>query len=202
MKKESLILIFQKKPEEGHVKTRLAKTIGDKKAVEVYQYLLSHTYQQVALLKIPTLVFFEREIQPEYLTNKDFEGTIQSIGNLGDKMKAAFQQAFDQGYRHVLIIGTDCWELRADILEEGLKALNTHEVVIGPAKDGGYYLLGMQKMYRSLFENINWSTSTVFSDTMKEVRNLELEAYVLEVLSDVDTYEDLDNKVKIILDIA
>jgi rSAM/selenodomain-associated transferase 1 len=117
-------------------------------------------------------------------------------------MKAAFQQAFDQGYRHVLIIGTDCWELRADILEEGLKALDTYEVVIGPAKDGGYYLLGMQKMYRSLFENINWSTSTVFSDTMKEVRNLELEAHVLEVLSDVDTYEDLDNKVKTILDIA
>ncbi|MEX2592354.1 MAG: TIGR04282 family arsenosugar biosynthesis glycosyltransferase [Anditalea sp.] len=201
MKKEDAIIIFQKKPERGKVKTRLAKTIGDEKAVEVYQYLLDHTHQQVALLHVPTFVFFDKEVQPEFLRNRNYHSAIQSPGNLGEKMKSAFQEVFDQGYQKAVIIGTDCKELEAEILSGAINSLESHDLVIGPALDGGYYLLGMKKIHPPLFENKEWSSSTVFSDSMKDVKNLGLDTCILKELSDVDIYEDMGDRLKVILGI-
>jgi rSAM/selenodomain-associated transferase 1 len=201
MKKEGAIIIFQKKPERGKVKTRLAKSIGDKKAVEVYRYLLDHTHQQVALLNVTVFVFFEKEVQAEFLPNNNYHSAIQSKGNLGERMKAAFQEIFDQRYQKAVIIGTDCMELEAEILKEALHSLEFHDLVIGPAKDGGYYLLGMKKVHPALFESKSWSTATVFSDTMEEAACLGLRVDVLQRLSDVDIYEDLDKTIKVILGI-
>ena len=199
--KESALIIFQKKPERGKVKTRLANTIGDEKAVEVYQYLLDHTHRQAALLKVPTFVFFEKEEQPEYLLNNNYHSALQESGNLGDKMKAAFRKVFEQGYRKIIIVGTDCLELDAEILNQAFYLLQSHEIVLGPAKDGGYYLLGMKKLYPRLFENKNWSTSTVLSDTMNDIKTLALNVHLLKELTDVDIYQDLSEGLKDILGI-
>jgi len=194
--KESALIIFQKKPELGKVKTRLANTIGDEKAVEVYRYLLDHTHRQVALLEVPTFVFFEKEEQPEYLLNSNYHSAIQGTGNLGDRMKAAFLEVFEQGYKKIIIIGTDCLELDAEILDQAFLSLETNKVVLGPARDGGYYLLGMKELYQRLFENKNWSTPTVFSDTVTDIKALGLNFHLLNELTDVDIYQDLGGELK------
>jgi rSAM/selenodomain-associated transferase 1 len=199
--KESALIIFQKKPELGKVKTRLANTIGDEKALEVYQCLLDHTHREAALLGVPTFVFFEKEEQPEYLVNNNYHSAIQASGNLGEKMKAAFTKVFELGYERVVIVGTDCLELDVETLYQAFQSLETNEVVLGPAKDGGYYLLGMKRLYRRLFENKNWSTPTVLSDTVTDIRDLGLNLYLLKELTDVDVYQDLSTELKDILEI-
>lgn len=199
--KESALIIFQKKPELGKVKTRLANTIGDEKALEVYQYLLDHTHREAALLGVPTFVFFEKEEQPEYLVNNNYHSAIQARGNLGEKMKAAFTKIFELGYERVVIVGTDCLELDVGTLYQAFQSLETNEVVLGPARDGGYYLLGMKKLYPRLFENKNWSTPTVLSDTVTDIRDLGLNLYLLKQLTDVDVYQDLSGELKDILKI-
>ena len=194
--KKSALIIFQKKPEPGNVKTRLANTIGNKKAAEVYRYLLDHTHRQAVLLGVPVFVFFEKEEQLEYLLNHNYYSALQAKGNLGDKMKAAFWEVFQQGYKKAVIIGTDCLELEAEILNEAFHALESHEVVLGPALDGGYYLLGMKKLYPQLFENKNWSTSTVLADTMADIDRLGLNVHLSKTLADVDVYQDLSENLK------
>lgn len=198
---ESTLIIFQKKPALGKVKTRLANTIGDEKALEVYQYLLDHTHREAALLGVPTFVFFEKDEQPEYLLNNNYHSATQARGNLGDKMKAAFTEVFELGYKKVVIIGTDCWELDVETLYQAFQALETNEVVVGPARDGGYYLLGMNRLYPRLFENKNWSTATVLSDTVTDIRDLGLNLHMLKELSDVDVYQDLSEELKEIIGI-
>jgi len=196
MKEEGALIIFQKKPESGKVKTRLAKTIGNKKAVEVYDYLLKHTHQQVARLDIAVFVYFEREVQPEFLLKRKYYGSLQSNGNLGNRMKNAFDEVMGKGYQSVLIIGTDCLEISPDLLRKALQALESNDLVIGPAHDGGYYLLGMNKLHPTLFEGMNWSTPTVFDDTMKAAAELGLKVEVLQRLSDIDVYEDMGKELK------
>ncbi len=158
--------------------------------------MLDHTHRQAALLDVPTFVFFEMEEQPEYLLNSHYYGALQIGADLGDRMKAAFREVFQQGYKKVVIIGTDCPELDAETLDEAFDALESEEIVVGPAKDGGYYLLGMKGLNDSLFEDKNWSTSTVFSDTMADIRRLGLSVHLLKTLSDVDVYQDLSKDVK------
>lgn len=196
MKKGAVVLIFQKNLVEGNVKTRLARSIGKAKALEVYQYLLTHTHQQVALLNTSALVFFENKIDGGFLNKPNFSGVIQTGEDLGERMNNAFQQAFDWGYTEAIIIGTDCLQVNSHILKEALNALKTHEMVIGPAKDGGYYLLGLSKMHVTLFEDKEWSSPTVYTETINEAKKLGLHTFVLPVLSDIDTYEDLGDQEK------
>ena len=196
MSKEAAIIVFQKKPEAGKVKTRLATAIGDEKATEVYQYLLDLTHRQLARVDIPVFVFYEKEIQSEYLRNQNYYPFLQNKGDLGEKMKAAFKTVLDRGCQRVIIIGTDCPELKAEDMETAISALSRHDLVIGPAYDGGYYLLGMKKVHEPLFKNKKWSSSTVFSDTMADVNALGLSSFKLRTLSDVDTYEDLTDQIK------
>lgn len=194
--KESALIIFQKKPEKGKVKTRLAKTVGNNKAVEVYEYLLKHTHRQVSLLDISVFVYFEKEVQPEFLKNNNYFSSIQCHGDLGKRMEKAFEEVLAKGFRKAVIIGTDCPGLKAGLLQEALRVLDTRDLVIGPANDGGYYLLGMNGLFPELFKNIPWSTASVFSDTMEVAARLGLETGILPQLTDVDIYEDLDSNLK------
>src|SRR5690606_1668533 len=196
MKKQGAVIIFQKKPEKGKVKTRLAKTVGEEKAVAVYDYLLSHTHEQVLLLDIAVFVFFEKEIQAEFIFNDNYFSSIQCKGDLGKRMEKAFEEVLGKGFRKAVIIGTDCPGLKAGLLQEALRVLDARDLVIGPANDGGYYLLGMNKPHPALFESIPWSTATVFSDTMEVAARLGLETGILQQLTDVDIYEDLDSSLK------
>ena len=194
--KGAAIIVFQKKPELGKVKTRLAKTIGETKALEAYQWLLEHTHEQVALVGCDVFVYFEKEIDLTFIRNQRYAGALQRNGDLGQKMMTALEEVLAQGYQKAMVIGSDCPDMNSEVLEQAIDHLSSHDLVIGPARDGGYYLIGMRKVYATLFRNMTWSTSEVFSKTLAEAKRIGLKISLLRELADVDVYEDLDENLK------
>ena len=189
---KNLIMIFVKNPIPGKVKTRLAQTLGNDKALKIYLYLLKYTREITKNLESDKVVFYSDFIEKQDLWDTQiFQKALQTGTSLGDRMYNAFVHAFDKGYQNVLIIGSDCLELNQAHLNDAFQALKKQEVVLGPAKDGGYYLLGMNKLQRKIFENKNWSTATVFKDTLHDLKTSQTPYYLLPALSDVDYEEDL-----------
>lgn len=192
MNHDSLLMIFAKNPELGKVKTRLAKTIGDKQALMIYLKLLEYTHTVADRVFADKAIFYSNKVQDfDILDYYKFPKFLQKGDDLGDRMNRAFGQAFGQHYEKVLIIGSDCFEITTEIIEDALTALNDHNVVIGPAKDGGYYLLGMDRHYSHVFKNKTWSTEDVFLDTLLDLKKLKLSYHILPTLSDVDEEKDL-----------
>ncbi len=198
MPTQSALLIFIKNPLKGTVKTRLAQSIGDEQALMVYQYLLQHTRNTVNHLssEYHKLLFYSNFINThdEWLAT-DYDKHLQSEGDLGNKMYEAFSVGFAKGYTHLVIIGSDCLALDTTILQEAFTALLQHDFVVGPAKDGGYYLLGMQSLEQSLFKNKQWSSATVLSDTLADIAALGKSYYLLPQLSDIDYVSDIPKSV-------
>lgn len=184
------LLIFIKNPEKGKVKTRIAKTAGDEKAYQVYLELSKHTRNIAKKLNADRLLFYSQFINHSDDWEDDaFQKYLQVDGNLGTRMAVAFKKAFEQ-HQKVVIIGSDCASLNSSIVEEAFAALDSHEFVVGPAKDGGYYLLGMRSFQPSVFENIQWSTEQVFAHTLRNIKDLEASYALMPVLSDIDYWED------------
>lgn len=107
-------------------------------------------------------------------------------------MKHAFEKLFSSGHKKIIIIGSDCYELTGDILSNAYEALRVIDLVIGPASDGGYYLLGMAKFIPELFDNKTWSSNTVYADTIKQAGQLNYTFQSLITLNDVDVESDID----------
>ncbi|TPE44472.1 TIGR04282 family arsenosugar biosynthesis glycosyltransferase [Pontibacter mangrovi] len=195
MEKNKLLLLFVRNPELGKVKTRLAAAVGPEKALEVYVHLLQHTRQVTQQLPVDKRVYYTGTVNQEDLwPNQVYQKRVQTEGDLGKKMQAAFAEAFLEGYTSVVIIGSDCLQLTPEIIARAYQELETHEVVIGPALDGGYYLLGMNCLYPRLFQNKQWSTEHVFQETMQDVQQLQLPYALLPRLSDIDELSDLDEE--------
>ncbi|WP_139922564.1 TIGR04282 family arsenosugar biosynthesis glycosyltransferase [Hymenobacter sp. DG01] len=188
------LLIFARRPELGRVKTRLAADLGDEAALAVYRQLLAHTRAAAAPLAAHKIVWLAEagtaaaSLPDEWI---GYEQQPQPPGDLGQKMQAAFAQSFACGARAVVIIGTDCPGLTTAHLSDAFRALETHDVVVGPATDGGYYLLGMKQLWPDLFERKAWSTATVRTATLADVERLQLSLHLLPELRDVDTAADL-----------
>lgn len=190
---KKLVLIFVKNPIVGRVKTRLANTIGNEKALAVYQCLLKFTQKIIAdLNNVDKQVWYADFINPNDLWN-DYSKKLQvQDSSLGKRMQNAFAENFST-YQAIGIIGSDCLELSTEILQQAFEKLKQYDVVIGPAKDGGYYFLGMKHYYHFLFENKKWSTDSVFLDTIEDLKTHQLSYFLLETLSDIDTENDLKN---------
>lgn len=186
------LLIFYRNPELGKVKTRLAATIGEAHALAIYLKLVQHTRTVAEAFSGDRIVFYSDYIDREDSWNStDFRKKIQEGKDLGERMKNAFASQFLMGEKKVCIIGTDCPDLNDSILKNAFNELERNDVVIGPAGDGGYYLLGMKQLHPELFENKNWSTDTVAADTIKNCQKLHLTISKLSVLNDVDVEADL-----------
>ena len=197
MHTRNVLLIFVKNPEPGRVKTRLAETVGEERALEIYYELLRYTRSVAASAAeragLNLQVWYSRFIPDKDLWSEHEAGFAQKKqrgDNLGERMRAAFEEAFSSGYEKVVIIGSDCGELGRDILTESYNKLDRTDLVIGPSQDGGYYLLGMKKLHGSLFRDIDWSTEQVFEQTMDRAEELGLSMAELPMLNDVDTEED------------
>lgn len=190
--KKSLLIIFYRNPELGKVKTRLAATLGDDKALAVYLKLVHHTQTITEHLDADKMVCYSHYVDTEdSWPNELYQKQIQKGNTLGEKLEQAVKQAFDTGYQSVCVIGSDCFELTEKILEESFERLGNNDAVIGPAKDGGYYLLGMNKFYSEFFKDKKWSTSSVGRDTISDFNQLKLTHFLLPTLNDVDREEDL-----------
>lgn len=190
------MIIFARNPVLGNVKTRLAQTIGDSKALEIYKKLLAHTAAITSNATYDKFVFYADSIQDsDSWDNKFYEKRLQRGNDLGDRMRYAFQELLSCGYGYVLIIGTDCYELTAEIIESGFRQLQDADAVIGPCQDGGYYLLGMKRLHESLFKNKSWSTASVCMDTVRDLQLAGLSYFLLPTLNDIDVEADLTTDV-------
>jgi len=188
---KAALIIFQKNAVLGKVKTRLAVSIGDQQALEIYQRLTAYTHEIVKKLKVDKFLFFSDFI-PEN-TNGDlleYQFELQSGADLGERMRNAFAYVFSKGYASVAIIGTDCPYLKGKDLNKSFLNLSHTDLVIGPAKDGGYYLLGMSKFLPEIFQDIPWSSDVVLEKTLVNADKLNAEYKFLKILSDIDTLED------------
>lgn len=188
----TLLMIFVKQPQPGKVKTRLAATIGDVKALQVYVKLLERTRTITLPLANDRIVYYTPEIQHNDLWDDDnYQKAQQPEGDLGERMLRAFAASFAQGYERVCIIGSDCYELSTEIIEQAFDALTSHDLVIGPSTDGGYYLLGMRQLYSELFQGKHWSTASVGKNTIEDAERLQLRWFALPTLTDIDQEADL-----------
>ncbi len=192
MVQNNLLMVFAKNPELGKVKTRLAKTVGEHKALEIYLKLLEHTYAVADKTFADKAIFYSNKIEEfDILDYYKFPKFLQKGDDLGERMDRAFGEAFAQNYEKVVIIGSDCYDLTPEIIEDAFRLLNDHNVVIGPAFDGGYYLLGMDRHYSHLFKDKKWSTPDVLLDTILDTKKLKLSYTLLPTLTDVDEEKDL-----------
>ncbi|GAA3927095.1 TIGR04282 family arsenosugar biosynthesis glycosyltransferase [Hymenobacter algoricola] len=187
------LLIFARHPELGRVKTRLARTLGDAAALAVYGELLALTRAAAGgLAQTHKTVWFADHAPAEPDAQwAGYETRLQPAGELGHRMSAGFAQAFAAGATAAVIIGTDCPALTTEHLQAAFAHLETHDVVLGPAEDGGYYLLGLKKVYSALFAGKVWSTDSVLSATLADAQHLGLRVALLPRLQDVDTEADL-----------
>jgi len=193
-KNKKVILIFVKNPVKGHVKTRLAKSVGDSKALQVYQSLLQITKNITEELLCNRQVWYSQSVEENDLWDRNHYFKFEQKGeNLGERMKFAFQQAFEDGYQKAVIIGSDCADLSSDIIDEAFDALENNRVVIGPSEDGGYYLLGMAQFYPFLFNDKSWSQDSVFEQTHNQLIEKSISHYILPVLNDIDNIKDVRN---------
>ena len=185
------LIIFVRNPELGKVKTRLGLAIGNENALAIYNQLLNHTMETTKDLHCELFVFYDTQINNNDIWDHTvYNKKIQAGNNLGERMENAFQEVFDLGFKNCVIIGSDLYDLKTNHINEAFNKLDCNEVVIGPAEDGGYYLLGLKKIISAIFSNKNWGTETVLEDTLKDIA--ELSVYFLETLNDIDTLEDLE----------
>jgi len=186
---ENLLIIFSKNPVLGRCKTRLAKGIGAENALAVYRILLQHTSKITRNLKVDKEVFYTDFIDHE--DNWDstiYKKELQRPGDLGQKMQAAFEAGFNEGYQKIVLIGTDLITLEASDIQKAFEALDSNTVVFGPAQDGGYYLIGLAQMKPELFKNVPWSTAEVLTRSLEKIDDTY---QLLQIKNDIDTVEDL-----------
>jgi rSAM/selenodomain-associated transferase 1 len=193
---KTALIVFQKNEILGKVKTRLASTLGHEEALKIYQILIAHTHQVIQSIVADRYIFFSEYVPETYeIQDSSFYFQVQNGKDLGDRMKNAFEFLFCIGYERVLIIGTDCATLEPIHIQTAIQKLDLVDIVIGPAEDGGYYLLGMKNLVSSLFEDMKWSTEDVLKETINRLTQEGLSYDRIETLSDVDREEDWD-KVK------
>lgn len=187
------IIVFVKNPELGKVKTRLGASVGDKRALEIYMLLLEHTRNVLKSVDVARFTYYSEYVDDlDQWSNDIFTKSLQEGIDLGNRMCNAFEEVF-QKCNKVIIIGSDCAQLKPDHIKSAIEALESNNVVIGPSLDGGYYLLGMDNFYPTLFQNIEWSTDSVLNKTLEIAKSKEFKVNQLEPLSDIDFIEDWDN---------
>ena len=193
MNKDKLLLIvFYRNPQLGKVKNRLAATVGEERALAIYLLMAAHARNISLPIPVDKTVYYSEFIDSEdNWLNHDFNKRLQHGSDLGEKMKHAFEESFNLGYESVCIIGTDCLELTDKIVMAAFETLKHNDTVLGPAVDGGYYLLGMNRFIPDLFNNKTWSTSSVCDDTIEDLKRLRYSYQLLPTLHDVDMESDL-----------
>ena len=184
------LVIFVKNPELGKAKTRLAATIGNHNALIIYKRLLEITRKESRGVDAQKYLFFHEKIIENKWSKNDFEFVVQSNGDLGQKMKASLHLVLEQ-HDKAIIIGSDCPNITKELINDAFLQLNQYDYVIGPSKDGGYYLLGLTSIEVDIFSNILWSTDQVFSTTMNRLNAAGVTTKLLPELNDIDCLEDL-----------
>jgi rSAM/selenodomain-associated transferase 2/rSAM/selenodomain-associated transferase 1 len=190
------IVVFTRLPVPGKAKTRMIPLLGEEGAAllhkEMSEFVIDHVKrfcaEQGVSMEIRYADGSAQEV--ESWLGKDLSCETQGEGDLGKKMKRAIQESLDEGFEGVVAVGTDCPEVDGKILGKAFASFKDSPIVIGSAHDGGYYLIGMKKMFPFIFEDIDWGTDRVFHQTIQKLRQSGLEPAILETLHDIDRPED------------
>ena len=201
--KDHQLIIFVKNPVIGKVKTRLAASVGYENAMKIYMHLLEKTRDVTKEMNIDKLVCYSDFIEhQDIFTSGNYSKALQYGNDVGQRMKNAINNSFENGYKEVVLIGSDIIGLTPEIINFAFDQLKNKDIVIGPAVDGGYYLIGMSASHSAIFESKLWSTSSVLKDTITDCDRLKLKTSLINTLSDFDTIENakyLSDKDKLIL---
>lgn len=194
---QARLILFTRYPEPGRTKTRLIPALGAQGAAALQRRMseavVAHMTEFAAGYPVNLEIRYaggNQEDMEAWLSD-DIPCISQGEGNLGDRLRRTFDQAFAHGDRRVVILGADCPTLSPALFSQAFAALDHQEMVIGPAMDGGYYLIGLNRPAPSLFENIPWGSGEVLSATLKQAQDMALSINTLKPLADVDRPEDL-----------
>lgn len=175
------------------MKTRLAKGIGEERALQVYRKLLDHTRTVASRTDAVRQVWYDSRIDRSDEWNPpEFVRKCQTAGSLGSRMSHAFKTGFESGYAPIVIIGSDCPALEPHHLSGAFSMLESVDVVLGPSADGGYWLLGMNRFLPELFERKPWSSPELYAETIRQIEKSGFSRAELETLRDIDTADDLE----------
>jgi hypothetical protein len=191
------LIVFTRYPEPGKTKTRLIPVLGAEGAATLQRKMTENQLAEVkelqAFYSLSVEVHFaggNEQLMQNWL-GSNLIYRRQSEGDIGCRMASAFQASFAAGMNGVVIIGIDCPDLNAQLIAQAFQALCQHDLVLGPAQDGGYYLIGLRRLIPELFTGISWSTAEVLQQTLSIAQKLELAVALLPLLSDIDRPEDL-----------
>jgi len=191
---DNTLMVFFKEPVKGFVKTRLARQVGEPQALIAFRVLLRYTFDVVRKFKgAKIMLFYEAKGKgavPMVDLSKGWDLTKQSDGDLGERFLSAFEDVFSQGASKAVVIGTDCVGLTTEVLKAAFDGLKDHDITIGPAEDGGYYILGLKDpgLAKRILKGIHWSTDTVLQETLERAQGSSVK--LLPKLYDVDTQKD------------
>lgn len=195
--RKNVLIIFYQNFEPGKVNPRLASAVGEEKAIAVYHYLVNATREITDDLPVERVVFYSDRIErDDTWDSATYKKELQVGDDPGTRMRNAFAWAFNSGYSNACIISTDCYGLTGEIVMKAIEFLDEGDAIIGPAKDGGYYLLGLTRIYPDLFANKNWGTYTVLDDTLQDFDRLELQYGKLPVLVKINEKSDLPSPLR------
>ncbi len=190
------VIVFLKVPQKSRVKTRLSKFLDPEIVVDIYKNFVADILGM--LNRSPyriTVGYYPPHAQSEAVAwlGPGYTLMPQKGNNLGKRMANAFDKMFSKGYQHALLMGTDFPDLPGSIVDEAFKSLDNNDAVIGPAVDGGYYLIGFKSttFLPQIFDDIPWGTEDVFEMTVKIFQKNKFKLHVLPKWRDIDTYEDL-----------
>ena len=192
----SSVILFVRSPERGKVKSRLAAAIGEEMALEIYKGCVLDIMETLKKGRYPFRIFFYPGNAKEKVTNwlgKDFTYSPQKGSDIGKKMENAFVQSFSEGSERAVLIGSDIPDLPNSLIHRAFLSLDKSEAVLGPASDGGYYLIGFKKnsFLPYVFHGIPWSTPSVYQETIEVFRRSNYRVHILRQWNDVDTLDDL-----------
>jgi rSAM/selenodomain-associated transferase 1 len=187
------LIIIAKRPEKGKVKTRLNGHMPADAVVKLYTHLLDQTVQKLRTIPgVDTHIAFAPEESIDYFSRFGVNLIPLHKGDLGIRMSEAFEELFSRGYRKAVLVGADIPDLSSGIIMNAFDVLSVNDLVFGPAQDGGYYLVGMSKFTKEIFENVPWSTNKTLIKSLDQAKRFRLTAGFTDTLSDIDKIEDVE----------
>lgn len=191
------LILFLKYPEKGKVKTRLSKDIGNEKALLIYKKSVSKLLNQLDSNNYDISIYYcpenKNDEVKKWINLPDIKYLAQSGDDLGIRMLNAFKDSISLKYAKTVIIGTDCLEITNSLLSQSFDLLDDSDLVLGPATDGGYYLIGLKAVVETIFQDIHWSTEKVLKQTIKKAKEIKLSYKFLDFNNDIDNIHDLNN---------
>jgi rSAM/selenodomain-associated transferase 1 len=196
------LIILVKAPRLGKVKTRLARDLGGEGALLAYKQMTGALISNLFTLKEVQILYSPADARAEIhqWLQPGWNASPQAEGDLGERLVAAFENAFSKGCAKVLIIGSDCPYVTREDIDRSWELLESSDLVLGPTLDGGYWLIGLRKSEPDLFRDIPWSTNAVLGETIKRAKAMGLKVSLMRNLEDIDTvkeWERFENSLRV-----